>query len=131
MEKREFAAHSGVVLATTAAHHYRIGAIGYLAHLDEANGRQAKNSLDLQLELSAVQVPEAFAKALKVAALDLGQPALDCPNVVAVVEIELKQREEQRNRGAEQEDAGEEARTDPAVQALEGAPCYPDLRKHE
>ena len=36
MEKREFAAHSGVVLAATAAHHHRIGAIGCLAHLDEA-----------------------------------------------------------------------------------------------
>src|SRR5262245_12674970 len=109
MENREFTAHSGAVLAPTAAHHHRIGAVGCLAHLDEANGRQAKNPLNLQLELSAVQVPEAFAEALKVAPLDFGQPALDRPDVVAVVEIELKQREDQRDRGAEQEDAGEEA----------------------
>src|SRR5262249_11378255 len=97
-EKREFAAHSGVVLAATAAHDHRIGAIGCLTPLDEANGRQAKNPFDLQLELSAVQVPEAFAKALKIATLDLGHPALDRRDVVAVVEIELKQREDQRDR---------------------------------
>src|SRR5262249_52488245 len=101
MENREGAAHSGVLLAVTAAHHQRIGAIGCLPHLDEANGRQAKDPLDLQLELSAVQVPEAFAEALKIATLDLRQPALDRPDVVAVVEIELKQREDKRDRGAE------------------------------
>src|SRR5262249_22830302 len=41
MDKRECAAHRGMVLAATAAHHYRIGAIAGLAHLDEAHGRQA------------------------------------------------------------------------------------------
>src|SRR5215472_13082907 len=110
-------------LAVTAAHHYRIGAIGGLAHLDEANGRQAQNPLDLQLDLSAVQVPEAFAEALQIAPLDLRQPALDRPDIIAVVEIELKQREDQRDHGAEQEDADEEAQADPAAQAIDRAPC--------
>src|SRR5262249_49495769 len=90
-----------------------------------------QNPLDLQLELSAVQVPEAFTEALKIATLDLRQPALDRPDIVAVVEIELKQCEDQRDCSAEQEDAGEEARTDPAAHAIDGAPCRPDLREHQ
>src|SRR5207253_3952490 len=36
MDKREGAAHSGMGLTVTAAHHQRIGAIGGLAHFDEA-----------------------------------------------------------------------------------------------
>src|SRR5215510_9599201 len=114
-------------LAVTAAHHYRIGAVGGLAHLDEAHGRQAQNPLDLQLDLSPVQVPEAFAEALQIAPLDLGQPALDRLDVVAVVEIELKRREDQCDRGAKQEEADEEARTDPAAPAIEGVPYHSDL----
>src|SRR5215831_16265487 len=116
-------------LAVTAAHHYRIGAIGGLAHLDEAHGRQAQNPLNLQLDLAAVQVPEAFAEALQIAPPDLGHPALDRPDGVAVVEIELKRREDQRDRRAKQEESDEEARTNSAAPAIEGAPYHPDLRE--
>src|SRR5262249_7852235 len=72
-----------------------------------------------------------FAEALQIAPLDLGQPAPDRPDGVAVVEIELKRREDQCDRGAKQEDADEEARTDPAAPAIEGAPSHPDLREHQ
>src|SRR5262245_47764954 len=85
MDKREGAAHRGMGLAVTAAHHQRIGAIGGLAYLDEAYGRQAQNPLDLQLDLSSVQVPEASAEALQIAPLDLGHPTLDRPDVVSIV----------------------------------------------
>src|SRR5262249_11737337 len=122
-------AHYGMGLAVTAAHHYRIGAIGGLAHLDEAHGRQAQNPLDLQLDLSPVQVPEASAEALQIAALELGHPTLHRPDGVSIVEIELKQREDQRDRGTEQEDADEETRTDPTAPAMEGAPCHPETHE--
>src|SRR5260221_3482364 len=126
MEQREFGAHSGVVLVATGGHHHWIGAIGGLAHFDKAHGRQAKNALDLQLELSPVQVPEAFAEALKIAALDFGHPALDRPDVVPVVEIELKQRDDQSDRGAEQENADAVAQTEAAAQTVDGAPYCPN-----
>src|SRR5262249_30662701 len=70
-------------------------------------------------------------EALQIAPLNLGQPALDRPDAVAIVEIELKRREDQRDRGAKQEDADEEARTDPTAPAMEGAPSHPDLREHQ
>ena len=122
VEEREFAAHHGALLVSTAAHQQRLGAIGRLADFDEADGRQAKNPLDLQLQLSPVQIPQALAEALQIAARDLGHSAVDGPDVPAVVDIELKQREEQRDREAEEEDPGQEAQTNSAAQTIEGAP---------
>ena len=106
----------------TAAHPQRIGAIGRLPDFDEADGRQAKDPLDLQLQLAPVQVPQALAEALQIAARDLGHSVVDGPDVPAVVDIELKQREEQRDREAEEEDPGQEAQTNSAAQTIEGAP---------
>src|SRR5258708_1256703 len=51
MEEREGAALVRRALLAAGRHHQGIGAIGDLAHLDEADGRQAQDSLDLQLEL--------------------------------------------------------------------------------
>jgi len=126
MEKREFAVHSRAGLVGAGAHHHRIGTIGGLAHFDEADSRQMKKPVDLQLELLRVQIPQPFAEAGEIAALDCGHPVLDRSDVAAIVEVELQQCEEQSDRRAEQEDAGEEARADPATQADEGAPCCPD-----
>jgi hypothetical protein len=79
---------------------------------------RVKNPVDLQLELARVQVPEPFAEAATIAGPDLGQPAIDRSDVAAIVEVELQHGEEQSDRGAEQQDAGEKAQTDPAMQAV-------------
>jgi hypothetical protein len=126
MKKRELAVHSSTGLARAGAHYHPIRAIGGLAHFHEANGRQAPNSIDLQLQLLRVQVPEPFTETADVAVSDLRNSTLDRPDIAAIVEVELQQSEQQRDRGAEQEDTGEEAQTNPAAQAVKRRPSCPD-----
>jgi hypothetical protein len=126
MEDGEFATHHGAGLALAGRRHHRIAPVGDLADLDEAYARQPVNSLDLKLELSAVEVPETFAEAAQRAAFDLGHSALDRADIVPIVEIELEQREDERHRRAEEKDIAEEAQTDAAAQVVERAPRRPD-----
>src|SRR5271169_5655511 len=126
MKNWKFSVHIRIGLMGAGRHHHRVGAIGGLAHFDEADVRQLKNPVDLQLELARVQVPEPFAEAATIAALDLGDLAIDRSDVASVVEVELQQCEEQSDRGAEQEHPGEKAQPDTAVPAVEAAPCCPD-----
>ena len=93
MKNWKFAVHSRADLMRAGGHHHRIGAIGDFAHFDEADGRQVKNPVDLQFELSRVQIPQPFAEAGEIAALDCGHPLLDGSDVAAIVEIELHHRQ--------------------------------------
>jgi hypothetical protein len=90
MKNWKFAVHSRIGLMGAGGHHHRVGAIAGLAHFDEADGRQVKNPVDLQLELARVQVPEPFAEAATIAALDLGYLVIDRSDVAAIVEVELR-----------------------------------------
>jgi len=126
MKNWKCSVHIRIGLMGAGGHHHRVGAIGGLAHFDEADVRQVKNPVDLQLELARVQVPEPFAEAATIAALDLGYLPIDRSDVAAIVEVELQQCEEQSDRGAEQEHTDEKAQPDTPVPAVEGAPCCPD-----
>jgi hypothetical protein len=88
-EEGELVAHRCPIAVGAAADDHRISAVGGLAHLDEAHCRQAQNPLDLQLELSTVEVPQAFAEAVAVTVRDLDHAVVDGAGVAAVLEIEL------------------------------------------
>jgi hypothetical protein len=72
--------------------------IGGLAHFDEADVRQVKNPVDLQLELARVKVPEPFAEAATIATFDLGYPAIDRADVAAILELKLQRCKQQSDR---------------------------------
>ena len=118
--------HIRVGLAGAGADHHGIGVIGGLAHFDEADVRQVKNPVDLQLELARVEVPEPFVEAATIGSLDLGYLVIDRSDVAAIVDVELQQCEEQSDRGAEQEHPDEKAQPDLAVPAVGGVPSCPD-----
>jgi hypothetical protein len=107
-------------------YHERGGLTGGLAQFDVADIGQSKNPLDLQLELARVHSPEPFAKTLTIAAIDLGHPLIDCPDVAAIVEVELRQCQEQRDHRAEKKDADEKAPSNAAEAARQRAPCRGD-----
>src|SRR5262249_26048115 len=74
MKNWKFSVHIRVGLMGTGGHHHRVGAIGGLAHFNEADVRQVKNPIDLQLEQRRVQIPEPFAEAANIAAFNFGYP---------------------------------------------------------
>ena len=121
-KERELAPHRRAIAAGPPADDHRIAAVGGLAHLDEAHGREAQDPLDLQLELTPIEVPQAFAEAMTVTVRDLGHAAVDSPRVAAVVQIELRQRQDERADDAEQEDPDQQTRTDSAPQSIEDTP---------
>jgi hypothetical protein len=90
MKDWKFAMHIRVGLASAGGDYHGVRAIGDLAHFDEADVRQVKNPIGLQLELARVKVPEPFAKAASIALLDLGYPAIDRADVTAILEVELQ-----------------------------------------
>jgi hypothetical protein len=63
--------------------------IGDLTHFDVVDIRQAKNALGLQLQLARVQSPEALAETSLITANNFGNPAINCTDVAAIVEVEL------------------------------------------
>jgi hypothetical protein len=98
MKDRKFAVHIRVGLAGASADHHGIGVIGGLAHFDEADVRQVKNPVDLQLELARVKVPESFAEATTITPFDLGYPAIDRDDVTAILEVKLQRCKQQSDR---------------------------------
>ena len=116
IENFEFVPCRWIGLVGTGGHREGGGSIGSLAHLDEAYIRQAKNPADLQLKLALVQSPEPFAETLPIAAIDLGHPLIDCSDTAAVVEVELRQCQGQRDHRAEEKDSDEKAPPDAAEQ---------------
>jgi hypothetical protein len=85
-------------LMGAGGHHHGVGAIGGLAHFDEADVRQVKNPVDLQLELARVKVPESFAEATTITPFDLGYPAIDRDDVTAILEVKLQRCKQQSDR---------------------------------
>ena len=122
----EFVSHGRVSQAGAGSQHERSRAIGGLSQFDVADIGQVKNALDLQSELAGIQPPEPLAKALTIAVVDLRHPLIDGPNVAAVVEVELRQCQQQRDDRAEEQDANEKAPSDAAAQLRQGAPCRRD-----
>jgi len=84
------------------SYHKRGGMTGGLTQFDVADIGQVKNPLNLQLELARVHSPEPFAKTLTIAGIDLGHPLIDCSDVAVIVEVELRQCQEQRDHRAEE-----------------------------
>lgn len=115
----------GRVSQVGASGHYersRCGSIGNLAQFDIADFRQSKNPLDLQLELAPIQSPETVAKALTIDAIDLGHSQIDSLDIAAIVEVELRQCQKQRDHRTEEKDTNEKAPAKTAEAAPERAP---------
>ena len=93
----KFVPHGRIGLMGARGYDERSGTIGGLAQFDVTDIRQAKDSVDLQPKLARVQPPEPVAEASAIAAIDLGHPLIDGSDVATIVEIELRQGQEQRD----------------------------------
>jgi hypothetical protein len=100
MKNWKFAVHIRVGLADAGGDYHGVRAIGGLAHFDEADVRQVKNPVDLQLELARVKVPEPLADTATIASLYIGYLAIDRADVTPIVEVELQRCKQQGDRGA-------------------------------
>src|SRR6185295_15560021 len=107
----------GGVLANCKPH--RIRTAGDLAYLDGLDIRQAEDALELQLELVLIQIPQAFAEAVGIAAADFIEPRLDHADLALIFEIELERSERERHRRAEQQHACQQPQADAASRPAE------------
>jgi hypothetical protein len=119
----EFAPCGRRCLMETRGHHERGVLIDDLAQFDVADIREVGNPVDLQLKLARIHSPEPVTQTLSIAVINFGHPLIDHSNTAAIVEVELRQCQEQRDQRAEEKDADEKEPPNSAAEDGQSAPC--------